>query len=64
MPSINNAMFDRIDQLKAGKVTREEYISRQSDPAAAAACFKKWDVNNDGFLSREDYVTQGSKKSK
>jgi len=57
-------MFDRIDQLKAGKVTREEYISRQSDPAAAAVCFKKWDVNNDGFLSREEYVTQGSKKSK
>ena len=55
-------MFDRIDKSKAGKVTLEEYQSRQSDKKEAAKRFKKWDTNKNNFLSREEYIKQGSKK--
>jgi len=55
-------MFDRIDKSKVGKVTLEEYQSRQSDKKEAAKRFKKWDLNKDDFLSRDEYIKQGSKK--
>ncbi|MFN0075750.1 MAG: protein kinase domain-containing protein [Prosthecobacter sp.] len=54
-----NAMFDRIDKEKLGKVTREVFISRQSDAAASNERFDRFDVNKDGFMSREEYVKMG-----
>lgn len=57
-----NKMFDRIDKSNAGKVSLEEYQSRQSDKKEAAKRFKKWDVNKDDFLSRAEFIKQGSKK--
>jgi arylsulfatase A-like enzyme len=53
------ARFNKLDQDKAGKLSREFYITHQSDAAAAAERFSKWDTNYDGFLSREEYVKQG-----
>ena len=53
------ARFNKLDQDKAGKLSREFYIAHQSDAAAAAGRFSKWDTNQDGFLSREEYVKQG-----
>jgi arylsulfatase A len=58
------ARFDRIDKRKAGKVTREEYLSRQSDAQAAAKRFEKYDTNHDGFLTRQEFITQGGSKPK
>ena len=54
--------FDRLDKDKRGKLTREEYISRQSDPEAAAKRFEKFDVNKDGVVTREEYLANGAKK--
>jgi arylsulfatase A len=56
--------FDRIDKDHKGKLTREEYMSRQSDPEAASKRFDKFDVNRDGFVTREEYIANGGKKLK
>jgi arylsulfatase A len=58
------AKFDRLDKEKTGKLTREQYISRQSDPEAAAKRFDKFDVNKDGIVTREEYIQGGAKKLK
>ena len=58
------AKFDRLDQDKRGRLTLEEYKSRQSDPEAAEKRFKKFDVNNDGVVTREEYIHNGAKKLK
>jgi choline-sulfatase len=51
--------FDKLDQEKAGQLTRDYYTTHQSDPTAAAERFTKWDTDQDGVLSREEYVKQG-----
>ncbi len=53
--------FDRLDKDKAGKITREYYTNNQSDPDGASNRFQLWDANRDGFLSRDEFVTQGGK---
>ena len=58
------AKFDRLDTEKHGKLTREEYMARQSDPEAAAKRFEKFDVNKDGIVTREEYIGNGAKKLK
>lgn len=56
--------FDRLDKERRGKVTRDEYMSRQSDPEGAAKRFDKYDVDRDGFVTREEYIYNGAKKPK
>ncbi len=56
--------FDKLDKDKAGKITREYYISHQSDAAAAGERLDRFDANHDGILTREEYVTQGGKHPK
>ena len=58
------AKFDKLDKEKTGKLTREQYVSRQSDPEAAAKRFEKFDTNKDGVVTREEYITGGAKKLK
>ena len=58
------AKFDHLDREKHGRLTREEYMARQSDPEAAGKRFDKFDVNRDGFVTREEYITNGVKKLK
>jgi len=58
------ARFDRLDKEKAGKLTREQYISRQSDPEAAAKRFDKFDINQDGMVTREEFINGGARKLK
>ena len=36
--------FDRFDKSKAGKLSREEYLSTQSNTTAADDRFEKWDT--------------------
>ena len=45
-------------------MTRDEYMSRQSDPEGAAKRFDKYDVDRDGFVTREEYIYNGAKKPK
>ena len=58
------AKFDRLDKDKRGRLTREEYRSRQSDPEAAAKRFEKFDTNRDGFVTRDEFINNGAKKPK
>ena len=58
------AKFDRLDKDKHGKLTLEEYVSRQSDPDGAKKRFEKFDTNHDGFVTREEYINNGAKKPK
>ena len=53
--------FDKLDKDHKGKLTLEEYVSRQTDAEAAKERFEKFDANNDGFLTHEEFVTQGGK---
>jgi Ca2+-binding EF-hand superfamily protein len=53
------AMFDKRDINGDGKLTLEEFLSGQPDPGDTAyARFKYYDVDKDGFLSREEYVKE------
>ncbi len=51
--------FDILDKEKVGKITREYYVTHQSDAKAAVERFDKWDTNHDDFLSRDEFVTRG-----
>lgn len=59
-----NAMFDRHDKDHDGKLTLAEFLDGQPDPAEAPKRFPTFDTNNDGFLSREEYVSSGGKGPK
>ncbi len=54
-----NALFEKKDKNKDGKLTREEFLADQPDPDEAPKRFPKFDTNNDGVLSREEFVGQG-----
>ncbi|MCX6875639.1 MAG: sulfatase-like hydrolase/transferase [Verrucomicrobia bacterium] len=53
------AMFERRDNNHDGKLSREEFLGNQPDPAAARLRFDPWDTDKDGFLSREEFVFKG-----
>jgi arylsulfatase A-like enzyme len=61
-PDGRGAKFDQLDKDKVGKISREYYLTHQSDAKAAAERFTKWDTNLDGFLSRAEYIAQGRKQ--
>jgi len=53
------AMFDKRDSNGDGKLTLEEFLSGQPDPGDTAhSRFTYYDVDKDGFLSREEYVKE------
>ena len=51
-----NAMFDKRDKDKDGRLTREEFLKDQPDPDEATKRFTRFDKNSDGTLSREEFV--------
>ena len=53
------AMFDGRDMNKDGKLNKEEFLIRQSDPEQAAKNFVKFDKDKSGDVNREEYVTSG-----
>jgi hypothetical protein len=53
------AMFDGRDTNKDGKLNKEEFLIRQSDPEQAAKNFVKFDKDKSGDVNREEYVTSG-----
>ena len=53
------AMFDGRDLNKDGKLTKEEFLVRQSEPEQAAKNFVKFDKDQSGDVSKEEYVNQG-----
>ena len=55
------AKFDKLDKGKTGKVTREQYLAKQSDAEKGANRFDKLDTNKDGALSRDEFTTAPAK---
>lgn len=54
------ALFARKDKNNDGKLTREEFLDGQPDPAEAPKRFPRFDANSDGELSREEFITSGN----
>ncbi len=52
--------YDRLYPGKA-KLTLDEYLAKQSDKDAAKERFTKFDVDKDGFVSRQEFITGGGK---
>ncbi len=52
-------MFDRRDTNKDGKLSKEEFMDKQKDPAHAAENFVKFDKDKDGSLNKEEFVKMG-----
>ena len=59
-----NALFDRRDQNHDGRLSRDEFLAGQPDPAEAPKRFPSFDTNHDGFLSREEFVNSGAQGPK
>ena len=53
--------FDKLDVEKVGKLTREYFVTHQTDGASAGERFDKYDTDKDGLLSREEFITRGGK---
>lgn len=53
------ALFERKDSNHDGKLTREEFLANQPDPATAPNRFDRFDLNKDGILSREEFISMG-----
>ena len=53
------AMFDGRDANKDGKLNKEEFMLRQSDPEQAAKNFVKFDKDKSGDVDRQEYVGSG-----
>lgn len=56
--------FDKLDEAKLGKLTREYYTTHQSEAAAAGERFDKYDSDKDGFVTRDEYIFKGKKGKK
>jgi len=52
-------MFDRRDVNKDGKLSKEEFMDKQKEPAHAAENYIKFDKDKDGFLTKEEFVKMG-----
>jgi Ca2+-binding EF-hand superfamily protein len=52
-------MFDGRDLNKDGKLNKEEFMLRQSDPEQAAKNFVKFDKDKSGDVDRQEYVGSG-----
>lgn len=56
------AMFAKRDKDRDGRLTREEFLTDQPDPDEAPKRFLLFDVNQDGVLSQEEFVSAGRSK--
>ena len=53
-------MFEKRDKNKDGQLTRDEFLSDQSDPDKAPARFLQFDADKNGVLSRDEFIFSGN----
>lgn len=53
------AMFTKRDKDGDGRLTKDEFLANQPDPEEAPKRWERFDVNRDGFLDQEEFVTMG-----
>jgi iduronate 2-sulfatase len=56
------ALFERRDKDHDGKLTVEEFLQGQPDPAEAPNRFLRFDANHDGVLTRDEFIYMGAPK--
>ena len=54
------ALFAKKDTNNDGKLTREEFLAGQPDPAKAPARFIRFDADKDGVLTRDEFIHMGT----
>lgn len=57
------ALFESRDRDKDGKLTHAEFMLNQPDPEQASKRFTLFDVNKDGYVDREEYLSAGKPPS-
>ncbi|MCX8494968.1 MAG: sulfatase-like hydrolase/transferase [Akkermansiaceae bacterium] len=55
------ARFDKLDKEKSGKLTREQYLKKQSDIEVGAKRFDKMDADKNGILTRDEFLKAQAK---
>ena len=53
--SQRQAVFQKLDKDNDGRVSLSEYLVHFNSKAEAETMFRKWDVNGDGYLNREEF---------
>ena len=53
------ALFATKDRNGDSQLTREEFLANQPDPDKAPARFLQFDADNDGVLSRDEFILSG-----
>ncbi len=61
-PTDRAALFAQKDKNTDSQLTREEFMANQPDPEQARKRFTAFDVNKDGVLSRDEFITMGQIK--
>ncbi len=56
------ALFASRDRNRDGSLTREEFLTNQPDPNAAAGRFTRWDLDRNGTLSRDEFIRAAAAK--
>lgn len=54
--------YDKLDVEKTGKITRDYFITHQTDGTLAGERFDKYDTDKDALLSRDEFITRGGKR--
>jgi Ca2+-binding EF-hand superfamily protein len=61
-------LLKETDKNKDGKISKTEFFAIWKDKKTAEEKYKAWDVDNDGFITEEEYVKvvmdMGKKKKK
>ncbi len=60
-PADRLALFQRKDKNGDGKLSLAEFLAEQKDPDQAPKRFELFDTDNNGELTREEFVTQGGR---
>lgn len=55
------AMFTKKDKNGDGKLTRDEFLANQPDPDEAPKRFTAFDVDRNGTVDKDEFVTMGRK---